>query len=189
VDDVFPDMRSFIAYRIAEGFDTVHEIIEEATAYAQETHGRENIQPEIKRLIGELLAAHRRKQSDWQEATDCDKLDQAFNTINQLSIVARQNFSCCNNCGHREIWDEIEEVEKHRTVDGYVFYHLQCTEEAVKSGQLRMAYGSVEEDEACLQRVGRTVVQELRKVGLNAEWNGSLDSPIIVNGLVWQRRR
>ncbi|MCP4887703.1 MAG: hypothetical protein GY904_13930 [Planctomycetaceae bacterium] len=183
------DIRSFIAYRVTEGFDTVHEIIEETTAYASESFGHENIDSEIKRLTAEILADHRRKQTDWQGETDCEKLNRAFDALNEQRIVARQNFSCCLNCGHREIWDEIEEVETRHPVDGYVFYHLQCTEDAVKTGQLLMAYGSVEEDEECLQRVVHAVVQELQKVGLNAEWNGSMDSPISVNGLAWRRRR
>ncbi len=183
------DIRSFIAYRVTEGFDTVHEIIEQATAYAAESSGRKDIQHEIKQLTAESLADHRRKQADWVGQSDCEKLDRAFDALKGKRIVARQNFSCCLNCGHHEIWDEIEEVEKQHSVDGYVFYHLQCTEDAVKTGQLSMAYGSVEDDEECLQRVGRAVVEELQKFGLSAEWNGEIGSPILVNDLVWRRRR
>lgn len=183
------NIRSFIADRIVEGFDTVHEIVEEATAYASESYGRENVESEIKSLTAEILADYRRTQNDWQGETDCEKLDRAFAALNTQQIVARQNFSCCLNCGHREIWNEIEEVEERHPVDGYVFYHLQCTEDAVKTGRLFMAYGSVAEDEECLQRVGHAVVQELQNVGLNAEWNGSMNSPISINGLVWRRRR
>jgi len=187
--DELDDVRAFVSRQVREGFDSVHEIIEQTTHYAYEKQGLEDLEPEIRRLVAEALAGHRRKQADWAGQTDCDKLDQAFEALNGLSIVARQNFSCCLNCGHREIWDEIEEVEKQHPVDGYVFYHLQCTEDAVESGTLLMAYGSVEEDEECLQRVGHTVVHELRRAGLNADWNGSINSPITVNDLVWRRRR
>jgi hypothetical protein len=58
MDEVLDDLRSFIAYRIREGFEPVHDIIENATHYAQETHGRDDLQPDIQRMTTELLAAH-----------------------------------------------------------------------------------------------------------------------------------
>jgi hypothetical protein len=186
--DEIQDINHFIAYQVAEGFDTVHDIIENATAYAQEKYGR-NIKTEIRKLTAERLVEHKWQEASWDGQTDCDRLDQALDELNKIDIVARQNFSCCNNCGHREIWDEIEVVEKSRTVKGYVFYHFQCIEEAIKSGRLLMAYGSVEEDEQCLQEVANTVVGKLQTAGLKAEWSGDQDSPIIVNDLVWLRRR
>ncbi len=183
------EVREFISHQVTEGFGTVHEIIEQATHYAFERHGLVNVETDIKQITAQALTEHRRSQADWAGKTDCDRLDRAFEVLNGKCIVARQNFACCLTCGHREIWDEIEEVEKSHPVDGYVFYHLQCTEDAMKSGTLYMAYGSIEEDEECLQRVGHMVVQELCKAGLNASWNGNFNSPIVVTDLVWSRRR
>jgi hypothetical protein len=102
--------------------------------------------------------------------------------------VARQNFACCNNCGFVEIWDEIESEEKRHPVEGYVFYHMQATASAIRSGRLLLAYGSVEEDESALVRVANRAVLELRRVGLNASWKGTADDPIAVEGIRWRRR-
>jgi hypothetical protein len=85
--------------------------------------------------------------------------------------------------------DEVEAAEKERPVIGYVFYHLQCTERAIKTGQLLLAYGCIEEGPEALQRVGTAVVAELRRVGLNASWGGTDHHPIVVEGMVWRRRR
>jgi hypothetical protein len=52
-----------------------------------------------------------------------------------------------------------------------------------------MAYGSVEDDRETFQRVGNTIVAELRRVGLNASWGGTAGHPILVEGIVWRRRR
>lgn len=183
------DLRAFIAYRVREGFESVHEIIKSATEYAFEKYERDNLHPEIKRMTAELIAAHQTEQANWEEHTDCDRLDEAFAAINRQGIVARQDFSCCNNCGFTEIWDEIEEEEKHHPVEGYVFYHLQATERAIQSGQLLMAYGCIEEDRAAFVRVANKIVAELRSVGLNASWGGTDNHPIVVDGLVWRRRR
>ncbi len=187
--EALDNLREFIAYRVREGFESAHEIVENAHDWAYDRYERDNLLPEIKRLTAEALAAHQAEQTGWGPRTDCDCLDAAFAALNARGIVARQDFSCCNNCGFTEIWDEVEEAEKHQPVEGYVFYHLQCTERAVKTGQLLMAYGCVEDDPEAFQRVGNAIVAELRRVGLNASWGGTAGHPIVVEGLVWRRRR
>jgi hypothetical protein len=127
MDATLEDLRNFIAYRVLEGFESVHEIVEDATEYALGKHGRDDLQPSIKAMLAELLAAHRTEQAGWESSTDCDRLDEAFAALNQHGIVARQDFSCCNNCGFTDIWDEIEKEEERQPVTGYVFYHLQGT--------------------------------------------------------------
>jgi hypothetical protein len=187
--EALDDLREFIAHRVREGFESVHEIVENAHDWAYEKYQRDDLLPKIKRITSELLAAHLAEQAGWGATTDCDRLDQAFAALNRQGIVARQDFSCCNNCGFTEIWDEVEETEKQQPVEGYVFYHLQCTEEAIKTGQLLMCYGCVEDDPEALQRVGLKIVSELRRVGLNASWGGTIAHPIVVEGMVWRRRR
>lgn len=182
-------VRAFIASRVREGFASVHEIIEDATQYASERYSSNDLNSKIKRMRAELIAAHQTEQTTWEGQTDCDRLDEAFAALNRQGIVARQDFSCCNNCGFTEIWDAIEEQEKRQPVEGYVFYHLQATERVIESGQLFMAYGCVEEGGAALVRVANTVVAELRRSGLNASWGGTANHPIVVDGIVWRRRR
>jgi hypothetical protein len=183
------NLREFIAHRVREGFESAHEIIENAQHWAYEKCGRDDLLPEIKRLTAEALAVHQTEQAGWGPTTDCDRLDSAFATLNAQGIVARQDFSCCNNCGFAEIWDEVEQEEKQHPVKGYVFYHLQCTERAIKTGQLLMAFGCVEEDPEAFLGVANEIVAELRKAGLNASWGGTDGHPIVVEGLVWRRRR
>ena len=183
------ELRSFMACRVREGFESEDEIVANAVAYAQESHGCEIPQADVEQLMAALLAAHRAEQATWQTPTDCDRLDQAFAALNQRGIVARQDFSCCTACGHNDIWDEIAAEEEKQPIDGYVFYHFQCTEQAIEFGQLSLAFGLVTDDEASLTEVANTIVQELRKAGLDAKWKGSINSPIVVEGLVWRRRR
>jgi hypothetical protein len=187
--EALEELRGFIADRVREGFESVHEIVENATDYAVERYGRDDLQPQIKRLVAESLTAHRAEQAEWESSTDCDRLNEAFAALNKQGIVARQDFSCCNNCGFTEIWDEVEAEEKRGPVEGYVFYHLQCTEQAIRTGRLLMAYGSVEDDPDQLCRVADKVLTELRRVGLKASWAGTTGHPIIVDDIVWRRRR
>ncbi len=55
--------------------------------------------------------------------------------------------------------------------------------------RLLIAYGCVEEDHAVFVRVANTIVAELRRAGLDASWGGTGYHPIVVNGIVWRRRR
>jgi hypothetical protein len=189
MDNTLRDLREFISYRVKEGFESEQVIHENATAYAQETYGRDDLRSEIERIIADRLAAHRREQSRWELPTDCDRLYEAFASMNRLGIVARQDFSCCNNCGHKDIWDEIVQAEETQLVEGYVFYHFQFTERAIETGQLLLAYGSVFDEDGSLARVANTIVRELRQAGLDARWDGSANSPIVIEGMVWRRRR
>lgn len=104
--EAFDDLRAFIAYRVREGFESAHEIMENVHDWAYDKYERDDMLPEIKRLTAELIAAHRAAQAEWGPSTDCDRLDEAFAALNRQGIVARQDFSCCNNCGFTEIWDE-----------------------------------------------------------------------------------
>lgn len=52
-----------------------------------------------------------------------------------------------------------------------------------------MAYGSVEEDPEAFLGVANKIVAELCNAGLNASWGGTDRHPIVVDGLVWRRRR
>jgi hypothetical protein len=187
--NAFAELDEFIANRVREGFESAHEIVENARDWAYGKFERDDLLPQIKRLTAEALAVHQAEQAGWGPTTDCDRLDEAFAALNRQGIVSRQDFSCCNNCGFTEIWDEVKQAEKQQPVEGYVFYHLQGTERAIKTGQLLMAYGCVEENSEAFQSVGNAVVAELRRVGLNASWGGTAGHPIAVDGIVWRRRR
>jgi hypothetical protein len=187
--DGVDDLREFIRHRVWEGFESAHEIVENAQDWAYGKYDRDDLLPEINRLTAEALAAHQAEQAGWGPTTDCDRLDAAFEALNSQGIVARQDFSCCNNCGFNEIWNEVEKEEKQHPVEGYLFYHLQCTERAIETGQLLMAYGCIEDDPEAFFGVANKIVAELRKAGLNASWGGTAGHPIVVEGLVWRRRR
>ena len=74
--EVLEDLRAFIAYRVREGFKSVHEIIKKnATDYALGKYKHDDLQPEIKRLTAQLLAKHRSERARHRR-TDCDRLDE-----------------------------------------------------------------------------------------------------------------
>lgn len=187
------EMRQFIRTQVAGGFLDADEVEQSAMDCFEDDLAGEHLDPAmLKRIAGvetdKAFAAQLDAQRQWPAVTDCDRLDRAFADLNQHGIVARQNFACCNTCGHAEIGDEIATAQKSGTkVIGYTFFHLQGTEGAVAHGDLYLAYSDLAGDETGGVKIGRTIVESLEQHGLVVEWNGSFDKAIRVK-LTWQRR-
>jgi hypothetical protein len=183
------DIRDYIDRAVREGFDDEDSIVSNAEDLAESDHGRSNLRRPIKRFTAERLAAHRDEQAQWKGPTDCDRLDAAFAAMQRRGVVARQNFSCCSNCGHGEMWGEMSNMGPNARVEGYAFYHMQDTESAVEGGTLYVKYGSNREGDEAITEVGRVVAEELRKAGLKVQWNGDPGQAVGVVRLDWKRRR
>lgn len=146
------------------------------------------------RLTDSSLATHYIAQRTWNHVTDCDKLDEAFAELDRLGIVARQNYTCCQTCGHTEIGYELGKTSVHRQVRGYVFFHQGDSEQIIGTDNLYLAYGAVMPDgrggtDEASVAVGHEVVRVLKKHGLAVEWNGLIQKRIRIKDIHWQRRR
>ena len=106
--------------------------------------------------------------------TDHDRLDDAFFTLDEAGIVARQDFTCCASCGHHEIWEEIG-AEPAR---GYVFFHWQDTETAARGDGLYLAYGSTSEGDEASVAVGREIVAAQGLITVEDARNGLLKATV-----------
>ena len=184
------EIRSFVAKRVAEGFDAEEDIVEDALEYfADDIEDSLMLSTMARRLASELMASHLEEERNWSDETDCDRLDRAFDDLENQGIVARQNFTCCQTCGHAEIWEEIEQVKQDFEVKGYAFYHMQDTDRVLEEGRLYLAYGAVDNlDESTIQ-IAFTIAKTMKKHGFMVEWNGSLDKRICLENLDWRRRR
>jgi hypothetical protein len=184
------EIRAFISQRVAEGFDAEDDIVEETLEFFEEEYGEDPaFLPLVQKMVIELLDVHMQEQSKWLEETDCDKLDRAFDELEQNGIVSRQNFTCCQTCGHAEIWEEVEQAKQDSEIKGYVFYHWQDTERAVEEGRLYLAYGALDSSDDATKLVAQSIVDTIQKHGFKVDWNGSLDKRICVEDIKWRRRR
>jgi hypothetical protein len=188
IDKMLTDIRQHVSYRVAEGFDSRDTIIESIFDRFGDAYPEGLLDAHAEKVTDEEFAEHYRQQATWTSPTDCDRLNQAYEKMNERGIVARQHFACCNNCGVAEIWDEIDALSPDDAARGYAFYHLQATETAYKSGELVIVYASI--DEATEDReIGEMVGQALTEAGLTVKWNGDPTKAIRVVGLEWKRRR
>jgi len=187
--DAINELRDVIELDVKGGYDSREQIINNAIDFLMGEYDPTWLEEQAIELTDNALKRHYDEQKLWLYETDCDKLDEAFSELDRHGIVARQHFTCCQTCGHAEISYEIKETEKHRPVHGYVFFHWQDTESAVRSDYLYLAYGSVSGKESESNDIANNVVAALNRAGLDAEWNGSVRSRICIKNIIWQRRR
>jgi hypothetical protein len=184
------DIRNFVSKRVAEGFDSEEDIVQDTLEYfADDFDDDLRLSVMARELASELMTEHLKEERSWPSETDCDRLDKAFEELEAQGIVAKQNFTCCQTCGHAEIWEEIEQAKADSEVRGYVFYHMQDTDRVLEEGRLYLAYGAVDNSDAASIKVARTIAEVMSVRGFNVDWNGSLDKRICLENLNWLRRR
>jgi hypothetical protein len=130
------------------------------------------------------LAQHREEERRYPPLTDCDRIERAFQKLQEQNIIARQHFSCCNSCGHRQIESEgIKLMMRGQKKRGYVFYHKDDTERAARSGLLYLTFGAFTElalDEEKLENQAyiRSEIKGELKRDTNGEIKGKTEPEI-----------
>jgi hypothetical protein len=65
MDEVLKEVREFVAGRVADGFYNEADLVDSATRYLGEEHGRADLRPQVQRLTQDLLLEHYRAQTRW----------------------------------------------------------------------------------------------------------------------------
>jgi len=183
------EMRAYVHRDVTAGFRPEEEIRSSVVEILADNYPATELRPHAESITREVMQRHWQEQATWPPETDCDRLDAAFADLERSGIVARQDFSCCGNCGSGEILDEMEEVGRQgKRVRGYTFYHMQDTESAVAGHGLYLAYGAVQEGEDAALAIAREIVATIQQHGLTVIWDGTWRTRIFVQ-MDWKRRR
>jgi hypothetical protein len=144
---------------------------------------------EVARAIDAALANLDAEKTTWPAVTDCDLLDQAFTAINERGIIALQNAGNTQSDGYSDVKDAYKDAPDQERITGYCFYHGQDLERAVRGGGLYLVFGPMnpKDEETKGSVVGRAIQEELERVGLEAEWDGTFSKRIYLPKIVWQR--
>lgn len=182
------EIREHFHQRLDRGVASDADAIQEAV----EVFSQGTVAPNLSRLVAqqfEIVSAQRRAlEFSWTEDTDCDRLDAAFKDLNARGIVARQDFTCCGNCGLAEIENVISEVKQAgKEVRGYSFFHAQDTDSAVEGMGLYLYYGDDAGTVDGALAIGREICEVLDGAGLKTVWDGELRNRIHVQ-LDWRKR-
>jgi hypothetical protein len=189
-NNIHQSLDAHIRLEVKIGYANREDIIEAVVdVFRDDVDDRHELRRLAARLTESALSEHYTEQRAWVDETDCDKLDEAFAELDRNGIVARQNYTCCQTCGHTEIAYELGKTSVHRRVYGYVFFHRGDAESVTSEGDLYLAYGTLNQGDDEAVAVAHEVVAVLRKHGFTVEWNGRIQKRIGIKGIRWQRRR
>lgn len=175
------ELAALVRHRVACGFEDAQTVYERVTEMYPDVD--ESI---IDTLVDDVIAERDAAAASWPDRTDCFRLDAAFIGLEEVNVLARHNFACCQRCGVYEIGDEIAKArEAKKTVDGYVFYHQQDTDSAVTTGVLHLRYGGTAGTPDA--DIARRIVDELRARRLDPAWDGDPTKTIRL-ALDWKRK-
>ena len=129
-------------------------------------------------------------QIEWPEVTDCDRLDKAFEKLNERGVIAMHNAGMTQSDGHNDFREIYENHPNKSQLLGYCYYHGQDLERVVRGGPLFFSFGpcdpKLEEIEG--PKVGQLIVQQLTDAGLIVDWDGTFDNRMSIPKFNWQRR-
>jgi len=126
-------------------------------------------------------------EGSWPPVTDCDRLDAAFDSLEEIRILALHNAGYAMSDGHEDAAAILEESGSHRYV-GYCFYHGQDVERAISGGGLLIAFDHVYGEVPEKAGIGHAVQAALEAQGLTTEWNGDAEMRINLPNFDWKRR-
>ncbi|KAL3486613.1 Alpha/Beta hydrolase protein [Aspergillus germanicus] len=171
--DILENVRDRLKINVKTGCYTKAELLENAIhyfSYEEIPSDHPNIQSESERIIDSLWAKQLRRQEKWSEAKLESYLmvQRAFRNLNQKGIVARENFYYTQQQADFNIRKEATGNEQ-----GFAYWHGQDTEKALDGFGLVIRFGVFNFDDEASTRVGEIVHEELKAVGLPAQWNGT----------------
>jgi hypothetical protein len=143
----------------------------------------------IKSMIQVEFARKQAAEQTWPKQTDCDRLDQVFNTLNTIGILALQNAGYTQSDGLDDIAQLYAEAGgEQSSIRGYCFYHGQDLERAVQSEGLYLTFGHVDDTDEGKVEIGRSIEQALIQADFLVTWDGSGRSRIFLPNIDWKKR-
>ncbi|MEO3923415.1 hypothetical protein ABGB07_06090 [Micromonosporaceae bacterium B7E4] len=176
-------VEEYVRRHVALGELPYDAIVLGAVEYLADEYDPVRVEALAREMAAAEFAAHAAAQAGWPEPTDSDRLTLAFRALDVAGIVARENFTCCQNCGLAEIGAEVADGETPR---GYAFYHQQDAERGADGEAVWVAYGLFEQPPSA--EIGAEVTAALREHDLPVDWAGDTGARIRIP-LTWQRRR
>ncbi|MFS4091234.1 DUF6891 domain-containing protein [Streptomyces sp. AF1A] len=165
------------------GYASRAELAELAEEYLVTEDRRPVSRQQAAALADRLWLERVAEQATWQGETDPERLTRAFTALRQAGVTARENFTCCRNCGQAEIGGAGEPDAR-----GYVYFHTQCTDAAAAGHGLTLLHGGFDGSAETTAAIGREVVAALDAADLPTEWDGDPSRAITVAPLDWRRR-
>lgn len=185
-DTLKNEVLSMIDISVQSGFLDKEDMMTDVEDYLSDvSYDHDWAQKEIKNTYGKWMQS----QTGWPAITDFDKLVKAFDKLYSSGIVALHNAGMTKQDGEgdtREIHDDL--LQEGVQTRGYCYYHWQDIERVVDDGQLYIGFGDFDNDDKKALIIGKEVVAALTKQGFSIQWDGTVQTRILVTGINWQKR-
>ncbi|MEV6710775.1 hypothetical protein AB0M48_01930 [Lentzea sp. NPDC051208] len=165
------------------GYSSRAQLAELAEEYLVTEDSRPVSREQAAALVDRLWLERVAEQATWRGETDPERLTRAFAALEQAGITARENFTCCRNCGQAEIGGESAPGAR-----GFVYFHSQCTDSAAAGHGLTLLYGGFDGSAETTTAIGDEIVAALAAAGLQTRWDRDPGRSITVTPLEWRRR-
>ena len=191
ISQLLNHLREHIDVRVRSGYgsdtDVLTRIEEQVRDELRNTDGAE-----VEGLLAEARAGleqQRRRERTWAEATTNDHIDEAFDALAELGVIALQNAGYTMSDG----WSDVAEAQLDQPdAWGGTFFHGQDVESGVRGGGLLLAFGAFAdgpEREGESLRLAKMICEELNRCGVATKWDGTIRQRISIPAFEWRKRR
>ncbi|MEM8671383.1 MAG: hypothetical protein AAGG48_27935 [Planctomycetota bacterium] len=182
------DVKAEIASLVRSGFYDRDRLIQVFTEEMYEP-GELNAREVTAEIDTQCVQYETEKQS-YPDTTDCERLDRAFEKMNDRGVLALQNAGYTQSDGFEDVGEVYLQHPDQASIIGYCFYHGQDLQRAVNGGGLYFAFGPVDpvDEQTVGIDVGNIVREELKNAGLSVEWDGTFEQRLGVPKVKWQKR-
>jgi hypothetical protein len=155
---------------------------------------------EIAKLVDAELALKHAAEKTWPENTGCDRLDEAFEALNQRGIFSLQYAGYTQSDAHSDLAEGLADADPGQYT-GYCFYTAQDVEHLIDdSRSLYLGFGTnLEQASEAMQALGapnnvgaveagRIIVNTMREFGFDTAWDETPQARIELRGFDWKRR-
>ncbi len=170
------------------GFESAEEMTESiADMFADEDDFDEDWLAET---IEARCEEHKENSFNWSKPTDFERLDAAFTHLIKEGIVCLHHAGYTQQDSVGDCEEAIEELDDMGIeVIGYCYYHAQDLERAIDPTEksLLLGFDSVSEDDEEAAIIGDTIVEVLKVLNFDVNWDGTINQRIEIKNINWQK--
>ena len=139
--------------------------------------------------IAEEFRKKRAAEPTWPAVTDCDWVDQVFESLERQGILSLQNAGYTQDNGIDDVTQFYYEAGGEQSdIVGYCFYHGQDLERVMEDGDLGLTFGDILGGDEKGVEIGRRIKLAFETAGFTVVWDESIETRLLVKGINWQRR-
>jgi hypothetical protein len=143
----------------------------------------------LRDLIAAEFTAKRAAEQTWPAVTDYDRLDRAFQALQQQGIIALHRAGFTQSDGLEEVEDDYHEAGGEASdYAGHCFYTEQDQQGALDGSGMYIGFGHLSGSDAKAVEVGHRLRAALEAEGFVVEWDGTIGRRLFVKGFHYQRR-